>query len=246
MQCVCVPDKFSRLLQNFTNSKDGFIHWSHIAFNTFVNFWAQVVFLYLIHLFRSSFSLSKHVWSLTDPVQKQWRSSPQHMKPAQKLCWWPNFFHSDWKIIDDRNCSEVKIARTPMSESLWDWEEKSVEVLARGWFWCNWDVADSLFSSNTHSSRSSSTNWASSKTVVTFSHRRILVQILTPIQTWLEPCKKVMVQTRVLPVWSRPPPPASMDTSNFRQRRFGRIMEQSVINDNNGSKFDLQMVNKKQ
>ena len=149
-----------------------------------------------LFFFISSTSLEVlfHFQNLTEAwltlSRKQWRSSPQHMKPAQKLCWWPNFFHSDWKIIDDRNCSEVKIARTPMSESLWDWEEKSVEVLARGWFWCNWDVADSLFSSNTHSSRSSPTNWASSKTVVTFSHRRILVQILTPIQTWLEPCKK--------------------------------------------------------
>ena len=112
------------------------------------------------------------------------------MKPAQKPCWWQNSFHSDWKIIDYRNCSEVKIARTPMSESPRDWDEKSVEVLARGWFWCNWDVADSLFSSNTHSSRSSPTNWASNKAVVTFLHRRILVQIWTSIQMWLEPCKK--------------------------------------------------------
>ena len=154
MQCVCVPDKFSRLLQNFTNSKDGFIHWSHIAFNTFVNFWAQV-FCYFIFVSSASLEFLFHFQNLTEAwltlSKKQWRSSPQHMKPAQKLCWWPNFFHSDWKIIDDRNCSEVKIARTPMSESLWDWEEKSVEVLARGWFWCNWDVADSLFSSNTHS-----------------------------------------------------------------------------------------------
>ena len=144
---------------------------------------ASLVFLFHFqNMFEAWLTLSR----------KQWRSSPQHMKPAQKPCWWPNSFHSDWKIIDDINCSEVKIARTPMSES--------VEVLARGWFWCNWDVADSLFSSNTHSSRSSPTNWASNKAVVTFSHRRILVQIWTPIQMWLEPCKKVMVQIRVLPM----------------------------------------------
>ena len=155
-----------------------------------------LVFLCLVRLFRISFSLSKPHWSLTDPVQKAMKV----LIPAHKnLVGDQILFHSDWKIIDDRNCSDVKIARTPMSESLRDWDEKSVEVLARGWFWCNWDVGDSLFSSNTHSSRSSPTNWASNKTVVTFSHRRILVQIWTPIQTWLGPCKKVMLQTRVLP-----------------------------------------------